>query len=88
MAFYQKKPIVIEAVLWNIYGDHQAVREFDAGLDNLGCSNCGGKLDTHGFVATLEGGGIVCPGDWIITGDKGEYYPCKPDIFELTYDKI
>jgi len=46
---------------------------------------------THGrawLVDTLEGGHIVCPGDWIITGVKGEKYPCKPDIFELTYHKV
>lgn len=39
-------------------------------------------------VATLEGIHMVSPGDWIITGIKGEKYPCKPDIFELTYEKI
>ena len=41
----------------------------------------------HGWIATLEGGHIVCPGDWIITGVKGEMYPCKPDIFEATYEE-
>jgi hypothetical protein len=39
----------------------------------------------HGWIDTFEGGHIVCPGDWIITGVKGEVYPC-PDIFEATYD--
>lgn len=39
-----------------------------------------------GYVKTLEGGHIVTPGDWIITGVKGEHYPCKPDIFEATYE--
>lgn len=51
-------------------------------LIHPGCQN---KLKDHGWVATLEGGHIVCPGDWIITGIKGEHYPCKPDIFEATY---
>ena len=41
---------------------------------------------THGWCPTLEGGHIVSPGDWIITGVKGEHYPCKPDIFEMTYE--
>lgn len=36
----------------------------------------------------LEGGHTVCPGDWIITGVQGENYPCKPDIFDATYDPI
>jgi len=43
-------------------------------------------MHNHGWIDTLEGGHIVCPGDWIITGVKGENYPCKPDIFEATYD--
>jgi hypothetical protein len=49
------------------------------------CEKCGGKMHDHGWIDTLEGGHIVCPGDWIITGVKGEHYPCKPDIFEMTY---
>ncbi len=52
------------------------------------CDKCGVKRGDHGWVDTLEGGHIVCPGDWIITGVKGEYYPCKPDIFEATYEKV
>ena len=45
-------------------------------------------MHNHGWIDTLEGGHIVCPSDWIITGVKGERYPCKPDIFEMTYDAI
>jgi hypothetical protein len=37
---------------------------------------------------TPEGWHIVCPGDYIIKGIKGEFYPCKPDIFEMTYEKV
>ena len=37
-------------------------------------------------ISTLEGDMIANPGDWIITGVKGERYPCKPDIFEATYE--
>lgn len=51
------------------------------------CHHCGDIMHNHGWVDTLEGGHIVCPGDFIITGVKGEHYPCKPDIFELTYEK-
>jgi len=50
------------------------------------CKHCGICMDEHGWIDTLEGGHIVCPGDWIITGVKGEVYPCKPDIFEATYE--
>lgn len=48
---------------------------------------CGNPMHYHGWIDTLEGGHNVCPGDWIITGVKGEMYPCKPDIFEATYYK-
>lgn len=50
------------------------------------CEHCGQIMHDHGWIYTLEGGHIVCPGDWIITGVKGEHYPCKPDIFEMTYE--
>jgi hypothetical protein len=52
------------------------------------CAICGNIMHVHGWIDTLEGGHIVCPGDWIITGVKGERYPCKPDIFEATYDHV
>jgi hypothetical protein len=52
------------------------------------CQHCKGKMDDHGWIDTLEGSHTVCPGDWIITGVKGEMYPCKPDIFAATYDPV
>ena len=52
------------------------------------CKHCNQIMHNHGWIDTLEGGHIVCPGDWIITGVKGEHYPCKPDIFEMTYEKV
>ena len=57
-------------------------------LEKHSCPRCSKKMHTHGWVDTLEDGHTVCPGDWIITGVKGEYYPCKPDIFEMTYEKV
>ncbi len=57
----------------DISGDHQ-------------CEHCGVTMNAHGWIDTPEGGHKVCPGDWIITGIKGERYPCKPDIFEATYE--
>lgn len=44
------------------------------------------KTDEEMFIATLEGDMRAAPGDWVITGINGERYPCKPDIFEKTYD--
>ena len=76
---FRKKPVVIEATQWFKMGDHPAVikmPDWVVGFDN-----------EKGWVETLEGGHIVTPGDWIITGVQGEHYPCKPDIFEATYEK-
>ena len=47
---------------------------------------CRFTMHDHGWIDTLEGGHNVCPGDWIITGVRGERYPCKPDIFAATYE--
>jgi len=52
------------------------------------CSECGKSFHVHGWIDTLEDGHRVCPGDFIITGIKGELYPCKPDIFEQTYEEV
>ena len=52
------------------------------------CKHCGNIMHNHGWIDTLEGGHIVCPKDWVIKGVQGEYYPCKPDIFKQTYEKV
>lgn len=53
------------------------------------CQKCNSAImHFHGWVDTPEGGHIVCPGDWIVTGIKGEFYPVKPDIFEATYERV
>jgi hypothetical protein len=56
--------------------------------DQRACEKCGRRMIDHGWIDTLEGGHIVCPGDWIIRGVKGELYPCKPDIFVATYEQV
>ena len=71
MARYRKKPVVVEASQWWRPGDHRAVKP---------------REDGTGWISTLEGGHVVTPGDWIIRGVAGEFYPCKPDIFERTYE--
>jgi hypothetical protein len=81
---FRKLPVVIEATQWFKHGDHPAV----TGLpDNRRLEGCAYD-DARGWVPTLEGGHIVTPGDWIITGVKGERYPCKPDIFAATYEPV
>lgn len=52
------------------------------------CQHCNETMHYHGWIDTLEGGHNVCPADWIITGIQGEHYPCKPDIFEATYEEV
>jgi hypothetical protein len=75
---YRKKPIIIEATQWFKHGDHPKVEVYLAGPGDI----------VFGSILTLEGGHIVTPGDFIITGIKGEHYPCKPDIFHATYEKV
>jgi hypothetical protein len=58
------------------------------GSDKMKCKYCGTSMKMHGWIDTNEGGHIVCPGDFVITGVKGEVYPCKPDIFALTYEAV
>ena len=100
MAKYRKKPVVIEAVQWFKNGDHpddgpahmegKVVRYFRSGVfGDSDCQHCKAPVRYHGWIDTLGGGYCVCPGDWIITGVKGErYYPCKPDVFKLTYEPV
>jgi hypothetical protein len=52
------------------------------------CEQCGLTHHVHGWIDTLEQGHRVCPGDFIITGVNQERYPCKPDIFEKTYEPV
>jgi len=79
---FRKRPVVIEATQWFKMGDHPKVTRLLRGdVVTNDWSESG-----EGWIDTLEGGHIVCPGDWIITGVKGEHYPCKPDIFEMTYE--
>lgn len=89
---FRKKPIIIEATQWFKDGDHPKVELATPMGDTIRCSFCGELFYnphmTHGWIQTLEGGHIVCPKDWIITGVAGEHYPCKPDIFEVTYEKV
>lgn len=52
------------------------------------CKHCAQIMHDHGWIDTLEGDHIVCPGDWVITGVHNERYPCKPAIFEATYEAV
>jgi len=52
------------------------------------CKQCRYPVHDHGWIDTLEGGHIVCPSDWIITGVTGELYPIKDEIFRETYERV
>jgi hypothetical protein len=83
---FRKKPVVVEATQWFKMGDHPAVFMQDSYKQaKISPSVTSNKVPV---IKTLEGEHIVTPGDWIITGVKGEHYPCKPDIFEMTYERI
>jgi hypothetical protein len=81
MAKFRKKPVVIEAMQYT-------------GLNGFDCVKFGGNGSIGGTseqdggltIDTLEGKMHVSKWDWIIRGVKGEFYPCKPDIFEATYE--
>ena len=78
---FRKKPIVIEAIKWN-GNNFEDLEIFNVDRDII--SNPDGTLT----IATLEGNHTANKGDWIIKGIKGEVYPCKPDIFEATYEQV
>lgn len=88
---YKKKPVVIEAFQLNERGLVEEDWFWDAVTNN--------EVTTHNFgkrcpnpawceIKTLEGVMVANAGDYIIKGVQGEFYPCKPDIFEQTYEKV
>lgn len=85
MAKYRKKPVVIDAVQFR-KDDPTTHHHVNFGFPNPPGS--GSTLDGKFWVQTLEGPLTVSDGDWIITGVNGEHYPCKPDIFEKTYEAV
>jgi len=79
---YRKKPVVIEAMQFT-------VDEKDRVFNWITCSTAPVFIDEYPAIKiqTLEGVMTAVLGDWIIKGVNGEFYPCKPDIFEKTYEK-
>ena len=87
---YRKKPVVIEAIEWTgknlkeviaFTGLHPSMKLTWDEYEKL--------VDAHGLkIFTLEGTHFATIGDYIIKGIKGEFYPCKPDIFMATYEEV
>ena len=98
MARFRKKPVEVEAVQLR-HSRWTEVVEFLGGI--ISPENPGRLVDTYSdqcgeagpswleiTIPTLEGEHIARHGDWIVKGVAGEFYPCKPDIFEATYEKV
>ena len=92
---YRKKPVVIEAIQWN--GSNELELKRFAGdsirIDIVRESESlnEGRLiykQTDVYVMTLEGETTLSKGSYLVKGINGEYYPCKPDIFDKTYEQI
>lgn len=95
---FRKKPVVIDAEQWTGNNIEDMLtfilngrEDFDFLPNPDGHVNGGiGYIPPMGVlvIPTLEGNHDAKPGDWIIRGVKGEYYPCKPEIFEMTYEPV
>ena len=94
---YRKRPVVIEAFHFTkenrLSNEHwpewmHAAWQRDRGTSNAIYPTVEGTADGTLTIETLEGKHLVSFGDWIIKGVKGEFYPCKPDIFEATYEEV
>lgn len=80
MPFFTKKPVTIEA---RQFTGESSMSDLLQWIGSNGTTNPSGLL----FISTLEGVMVANIGDWIIKGVRGEFYPCKPDIFEATYNR-
>lgn len=81
MPKFRKKPVVIEAEQYHYNSKVQPSCVCD-------CIDGERPRVAQHHIHTLEGAHAVTDGDWIITGVKGEKYPCKPDIFKATYEAV
>jgi hypothetical protein len=90
---YRKKPVEIEAVLWDGNRVSEATEWISEAVNTEwgkpnGIIRINDPAGNKIIINTLEGEMTAMPGDYIIKGVKGELYPCKPDIFEMTYEKV
>lgn len=83
MAQYRKKPVVIEAMCFEAGVAPADLHAFFGSFKDISVNH----LERALYIHTLEGIMRADEGDWIIKGVKGEFYPCKPDIFEATYER-
>lgn len=86
---FRKKPVEVEAIVWN-GSNVDEIKEFCNGNERFetDSKDINGNVIHFLYIHTLEGKMYASIGDYIIKGVNGEFYPCKPDIFEKTYDAI
>ena len=86
---FRKKPVIIEAIQYTPHSNCGEVAKFIGLESEAACFDCANPSVPDGFIIpTLEGDMEASPGDWIIKGIAGEFYPCKPDIFEASYEEV
>jgi hypothetical protein len=90
MTQYRKKPVVVEAMQWNgkNFNEIESFTNNKVRYYSYYDKNEYGENKNILVIPTLEGDMSAMIGDYIIRGIKGEFYPCKPDIFEATYEKV
>nr|DAU41159.1 MAG TPA: PGDYG protein [Caudoviricetes sp.] len=85
---FRKKPVVVEAVRFQP-NEHETFSEIPCWLEEaFALGSVMWETKESLIISTLEGDHLVSTGDYIIRGIKGELYPCKPDIFNQTYEKV
>ena len=84
---YRKKPVVIEAVQFDRYNFDELVEYTNGNASDFRVARTP-KAKAYCIIKTLEGYVTATEGDYIIKGVDGEFYPCKPDIFEKTYEVV
>lgn len=84
MSLYRKKPVVVEAMQYPGMREHADAIKVLAWLDAHDVNH---RHEQGLVIRTREGDMRADPGDWIIKGVQGEFYPCKPDIFAATYER-
>jgi hypothetical protein len=84
---YRKRPLIIDAIKFSI-SDISTHEHINFGIPKEANDFTSHPLDNKYWIQTLEGLLFVSEGDYIITGIKGEVYPCKPDIFEASYEMV
>lgn len=98
-ARFRKRPVEVDAIQWNgevvdSRGHPTPPRELTAfapgavSMTQVGSKTHGGPDEFLPCIRTLEGTMTIRPGDWVVRGTKGEFYPVKPDIFAETYEPI